>query len=179
MSHSSSSQTSPRPYLIRAWHEWMLDNGMTPHLLVKVDETVSVPREYVKNGEIVLNIGTEATGGLHLGNDMIRFQARFAGRVRDISVPVNRVASIFSRENGQGMVFELLDDDGTDIFADDGDNAASRQADSTQAEASGLALVSKAEDKQPDAEKSDTVEENEPPQNPIPPKGGGGLRVVK
>ena len=96
----------------------------------------------------MLNIGTEATGGLHLGNDMIRFQARFAGRVRDISVPVNRVASIFSRENGQGMMFELLDDDGTDIFADDGDNAASRQADSTQAEASGLALVSKSEDKQ-------------------------------
>lgn len=83
----------------------MTDNGLTPHILVRVDATVAVPREYVQNNEIVLNVSYDATGSMSLGNDAICFQARFAGRVREIVVPIERVASIFARENGQGMVF--------------------------------------------------------------------------
>lgn len=96
---------STRPYLIRALHEWCSDNGFTPHVAVKVDDSVQVPREYVSNGEIVLNIGLDATSGLQLGNDFIEFKARFGGQPRDILVPVGRVIAIYARENGQGMAF--------------------------------------------------------------------------
>lgn len=101
--------TSTRPYLIRALHEWCSDNGLTPYLTVAVDSTVQVPREYVKDGEIVLNVGLEATTGLNIGNEFLEFKARFAGVVRDIMVPVERVVAIFARENGQGMAFPLAD----------------------------------------------------------------------
>lgn len=96
---------STRPYLIRALHEWCSDNGFTPHVAVKVDESVQVPQEYVNNGEIVLNIGLDATSGLQLGNDFIEFKARFGGKPREIMVPVGRVVAIYARENGQGMAF--------------------------------------------------------------------------
>ena len=95
--------TSTRPYLIRALYEWCTDNGFTPYVAVLVDESVQVPREYVKNGEIVLNISYDATSSLKLGNDFIEFKARFAGTAREIMVPVNRVIAIYARENGQGM----------------------------------------------------------------------------
>jgi stringent starvation protein B len=97
--------SSTRPYLIRALYEWCTDNGFTPYVAVQVDETVQVPREYVKNGEIVLNISFDATSSLKLGNDFIEFKARFAGSAREISVPVGRVIAIYARENGQGMAF--------------------------------------------------------------------------
>ena len=97
--------TSTRPYLIRALHEWCTDNGFTPYIAVRVDESVQVPREHVNNGEIVLNVGFDATGGLQLGNDYISFKARFGGVARDIMVPVGRVLAIYARENGQGMAF--------------------------------------------------------------------------
>jgi stringent starvation protein B len=97
--------SSTRPYLIRALYEWCTDNGFTPYVAVQVDETVQVPREYVKNGEIVLNISFDATSSLKLGNDFIEFKARFAGTAREISVPVGRVIAIYARENGQGMAF--------------------------------------------------------------------------
>jgi len=99
--------TSTRPYLIRALYEWCTDNGLTPYIAVLVDETVQVPREYVKNGEIVLNISFDATSSLKLGNDFIEFKARFAGTAREIMVPVNRVIAIYARENGQGMAFPV------------------------------------------------------------------------
>ena len=99
--------TSTRPYLIRALYEWCTDNGFTPYVAVLVDETVQVPREYVKNGEIVLNISYDATSSLKLGNDFIAFKARFAGSAREIMVPVNRVIAIYARENGQGMAFPV------------------------------------------------------------------------
>ncbi len=99
--------TSTRPYLIRALYEWCTDNGYTPFLAVQVDETVRVPQEFVNNGEIVLNIGFDATGGLKLGNDYIEFKARFGGVAREIFVPVDRVAAIYARENGQGMAFAV------------------------------------------------------------------------
>jgi stringent starvation protein B len=99
--------TSTRPYLIRALYEWCTDNGFTPYVAVLVDDTVQVPREYVKNGEIVLNISYDATSSLKLGNDFIEFKARFAGSAREIMVPVNRVIAIYARENGQGMAFPV------------------------------------------------------------------------
>ena len=97
--------SSTRPYLIRALYEWCTDNGFTPYVAVQVDDSVQVPREYVKNGEIVLNISFDATSSLNLGNDFIEFKARFAGTAREISVPVGRVIAIYARENGQGMAF--------------------------------------------------------------------------
>jgi len=97
--------SSTRPYLIRALYEWCTDNGFTPYVAVQVDDTVQVPREYVKNGEIVLNISFDATSALNLGNEFIEFKARFAGTAREIIVPVSRVIAIYARENGQGMAF--------------------------------------------------------------------------
>ena len=97
--------TSTRPYLIRALYEWCTDNNLTPYVAVQVDESVEVPREYVKNGEIVLNIGFDATSSLALGNDYIEFKARFGGTAREIKVPIDRVTAIYARENGQGMAF--------------------------------------------------------------------------
>jgi stringent starvation protein B len=99
--------TSTRPYLIRALYDWCTDNGLTPYVAVLVDDTVQVPREYVKNGEIVLNISFDATSSLKLGNEFIEFKARFAGTARDIMVPVTRVIAIYARENGQGMAFPV------------------------------------------------------------------------
>jgi stringent starvation protein B len=99
--------TSTRPYLIRALYEWCTDNGFTPYVAVLVDDSVQVPREYVKNGEIVLNISYDATSSLKLGNDFIEFKARFAGSAREIMVPVSRVIAIYARENGQGMAFPV------------------------------------------------------------------------
>ena len=97
--------SSTRPYLIRALYEWCTDNGFTPYVAVQVDDSVQVPREYVKNGEIVLNISFDATSSLKLGNEFIEFKARFAGTAREIVVPVGRVIAIYARENGQGMAF--------------------------------------------------------------------------
>ena len=83
------NQGSPtRPYLIRALHDWCTDNGFTPYIAVFVDASVQVPTEYVKNGEIVLNVGFEATSGLKLGNEFVEFKARFGGSSREIVVPV-------------------------------------------------------------------------------------------
>ena len=101
----AQNSTSTRPYLIRALYEWCTDNGFTPYVAVQVDDTVQVPREYVKEGEIVLNISFDATSSLKLGNEFIEFNARFAGTAREIMVPVDRVIAIYARENGQGMAF--------------------------------------------------------------------------
>jgi stringent starvation protein B len=97
--------TSTRPYLVRALHEWCVDNGFTPFVTVLVDKSVQVPQEFVKDGEIVLNIGFDATMGLRMGNDFMEFKARFGGVVREICVPIDHVMAIFARENGQGMAF--------------------------------------------------------------------------
>ena len=105
MSFSERDTPSTRPYLIRALHEWCADNGFAPHLAVRVDSSVQVPQEYVKNGEIVLNVSFDATSSLRLGNDFIEFKARFGGVAREIVVPVTHVVAIYARENGQGMAF--------------------------------------------------------------------------
>ena len=106
----ATSGTSTRPYLIRALHDWCTDNGFTPYVAVFVDASVQVPTEYVKNNEIVLNIGFEATTALKLGNETIEFKARFGGTSRDIIVPVDHVIAIYARENGQGMAFPVPTD---------------------------------------------------------------------
>jgi stringent starvation protein B len=103
----ATSGTSTRPYLIRALHDWCTDNGFTPYIAVFVDEHVQVPAEYVKNNEIVLNVGFEATSALKLGNEAIEFRARFGGSSREIVVPVDHVIAIYARENGQGMAFPV------------------------------------------------------------------------
>ncbi len=111
----SAQATSTRPYLIRALYEWCTDNGYTPYIAVLVNERVQVPREYVKDGEIVLNISFDATTGLQLGNEFIEFKARFAGTARDIAVPVAQVVAIYARENGQGMAFPMVISDSTEV----------------------------------------------------------------
>ena len=100
-----TQSSSTRPYLVRALHEWCTDNGFTPYVAVSVDDSVQVPREYVSNGEIVLNISFDATSNLQLGNEFVVFKARFGGVAREISVPIARVIAIYARENGQGMAF--------------------------------------------------------------------------
>ena len=104
----AADTSSTRPYLIRALYEWCTDNGLTPFIAVLVDETVRVPNEYVKDGEIVLNISFDATSSLNMGNEYIEFKGRFGGVARDIFVPVGRVVAIYARENGQGMAFPML-----------------------------------------------------------------------
>jgi stringent starvation protein B len=101
------SEPSTKPYLLRAIYEWCTDAGFTPYVAVAVDETVRVPVEFVKNGEIVLNVSALATNRLKIGNDAVEFQARFGGVPRDVYVPINRVIAIYARENGQGMAFEV------------------------------------------------------------------------
>ena len=107
MSNAAESPSSTKPYLLRALYEWCTDNGFTPYLAVHVDGQVRVPREHVKNGEIVLNISFGATSGLKIGNDDVSFRARFGGVARDILVPVSHITAIYARENGQGMAFPL------------------------------------------------------------------------
>jgi len=105
MSISDQGTPSTRPYLIRALHEWCADNGFSPYIAVHVDAMVQVPLEFVKNGEIVLNVSVDATSSLRLGNEFIEFKARFGGVAREIVVPVSHVLAIYARENGQGMAF--------------------------------------------------------------------------
>ncbi len=99
---------SSKPYLIRAIHEWCVDQGFTPYMTVIVDGNTKVPREYVKEGQIVLNLGPEATHQLAMGNDCITFSARFSGVAQALLIPVANIAAIFARENGQGMTFEVV-----------------------------------------------------------------------
>ena len=101
------SVASTKPYLLRALHEWCVDQSFTPYISVQVDAGTLVPRQYVRDGQIVLNLGAEAVQNLHLGNDLITCQARFGGVAQSLSIPVGNVAAIYARENGQGMAFEV------------------------------------------------------------------------
>ena len=107
--------TSTRPYLIRAMYDWIVDNGMTPHLLVDTqNEDVMVPRQYEEDGKIVLNVSPTAVQSLDLGQEMICFDARFDGEAMNVVVPVEYVLAIYTRENGQGMMFADEDQSPTD-----------------------------------------------------------------
>ena len=98
---------STKPYLMRAIYDWCVDSGYTPYLSVTVDAITRVPMEYVKDGQIVLNIGPVAVQRFRIGNDLIEFSARFNGVGREISIPVGAVSAIYARENGQGLSFEV------------------------------------------------------------------------
>ncbi len=98
---------STKPYLLRAIYEWCADQGFTPYISVRVDANTVVPRQFVKDGEIVLNLSTSAIQNLHMGNDYITCQARFGGVAQSLSVPIDNVGAIYARENGQGMAFEV------------------------------------------------------------------------
>jgi stringent starvation protein B len=114
---------STTPYLIRAIWEWCVDNGFTPYVAVKVDAATRVPMEYVRNGEIVLNISPDATRNLKIGNELIQFSARFNGVSREVSVPVATVGGIFAKENGQGLAFQTPEKSGpTLVSPQSGDN---------------------------------------------------------
>ncbi|AZZ90482.1 MULTISPECIES: ClpXP protease specificity-enhancing factor [unclassified Hahella] len=98
--------TPSRPYLLRALNEWILDNHLTPYVVVDASlQGVDVPRDFVSNGQIVLNISPQAVRGLNIGNDYLEFSARFGGVPRQVSVPIMAVLAIYAKENGQGMVF--------------------------------------------------------------------------
>jgi stringent starvation protein B len=162
--------TSTRPYLLRALHDWCTDNGFTPYVAVHVGPTVQVPMEYVKNNEIVLNIGFEATSGLQLGNEFIEFRARFGGVSREIRVPIDHVVAIYARENGQGMAFPVPTP-GTEGAA--GDGAA------TPAPVRGLRLASSepAAGAEPDA--GAAPDDQPPPPDPASPAGRPALKRIK
>ena len=100
-----AKERSTRPYLIRAIYEWCTDSGLTPYLSVKVDAQTRVPAEFVKNGEIVLNISPDAAHRLTIGDDTVQFAARFSGVSRECSIPVGAVIGVFARENSQGLFF--------------------------------------------------------------------------
>ncbi len=167
--------SSTRPYLIRALHDWCTDNGFTPYLAVYVSAGVQVPMEYVKNNEIVLNVGFEATSGLQLGNEFIEFKARFGGVSREIVVPVDHVVAIYARENGQGMAFPVPAGPAS---------AGARPIPSEPARA-GLRLARSAGDEDEAASPAHTpaaaAGTDEPPPEPPAPAGGGrpALKRVK
>lgn len=98
--------TPNRPYLIRGLYDWITDNALTPHLLADATrEGVSVPNRAIKDGKVVLNISSSAVRGLDLGNELISFHARFAGRDQNVSIPTEAVLAVYAKENGQGMLF--------------------------------------------------------------------------
>ncbi|MBC8952645.1 MULTISPECIES: ClpXP protease specificity-enhancing factor [Xenorhabdus] len=157
------TQMSPRrPYLLRAHYEWLLDNEMTPHIVVDVSlYGVNVPLEYAQNGQIILNISPRAVGNLELTNDEVRFNARFGGVARQVTVPMEAVLAVYARENGAGMMFE------PELAYEE--NSESEEVDSPVAD--NLVLI---HDKK--ISRDDKSPDDEPPQ---PPKGRPTLRVVK
>jgi stringent starvation protein B len=148
------SEISTKPYLLRAIYEWCTDNGYTPYLAAQVDAHTRVPREFVKNGEIVLNISFTATSGLKMENEFINFSARFGGVARDISIPVDNVVAIYARENGQGMAFEVS----RSVESEEGKDAGAEEA------SPALSAVPSSKDD------SDNAPDDNPPE---PPKKGG------
>ena len=110
-----SEFTSTKPYMIRAIHEWCVDNQLTPHLLVEVNAQTKVPMAYVKDGEIVLNLNYSATKDLQFSNEAVSFSARFSGVSNNLYVPIGAIKGIFARENGQGMFFEVQAEDAHQI----------------------------------------------------------------
>ncbi|KAA9132486.1 ClpXP protease specificity-enhancing factor [Marinihelvus fidelis] len=112
--------TSSKPYLLRGLYEWILDNDLTPHVIVDVNAAeVDVPPQAIQDGRLVLNISPQATRDLKLDNGFVSFQARFAGSSRDIWLPMNAILAIYARENGQGMMFADAGDDDPEPPASD------------------------------------------------------------
>ncbi len=159
---------STKPYMLRAIYEWCTDSGFTPYLAVKVDAATTVPMEYVKKGEIVLNISFGATSGLKMDNDAVHFHARFGGVSREIYVPVQNVLAIYANENGQGMAFE--------VGSTAAESAAAPAVEAPASAAPALSAVPSAA-----AEKPAEALSQIPDDNNEPPKKGGRptLTVIK
>lgn len=128
------SETSTKPYMLRALHEWCTDNGYTPHIAVRVDKRTRVPQQFVSNGEIVLNISYDATGQLQMSNDWVEFNARFGGKSHKIEIPVSNVLAIYARENGQGMAFPVEESDAANAEAGFEDVDGNEQSNEGEAE---------------------------------------------
>jgi len=125
----SGEMTSNRPYLLRALYEWISDNNMTPHILVDAGfDGVDVPEQAVQKGKVILNIDNAAVHELELGNELLTFTARFSGRKHDVSVPLEAVLAIYSKENGQGMMFAQDDEPLTPTDPDDGPEKPPRRS---------------------------------------------------
>jgi stringent starvation protein B len=163
------SESTTKPYLLRAIYEWCTDNGYTPYLAAMVDANTRVPREFVKNGEIVLNISFSATSGLKMENDCVHFSARFGGVSREISVPVDNVVAIYARENGQGMAFEVA----RPSVGSDG-LPTTQEADAVATTTPGLTAVPSVQ-----AEQHSGVSDTDPDDNSDPPKAGGRPRLTR
>ncbi|MEY3264622.1 MAG: hypothetical protein RL717_2099 [Pseudomonadota bacterium] len=160
------AETSTKPYLLRALYEWCTDNGYTPYIVVVVDGSTRVPMEFVKNGEIVLNISFDATSHLKIDNDFVHFRARFGGVSRDIEVPIDNVSAIYARENGQGMGFDVQRDAAAKVAK----TSASKEADaSNQLAPAGPTQLSSVPVSEAPAPRSGQADDEEPE----PPKKGG------
>jgi stringent starvation protein B len=159
------SEISTKPYLLRAIYEWCTDSGYTPYLAVKVDSATTVPMEYVRKGEIILNISYGATSGLKMDNDAIHFRARFNGVSRELYIPVQNVLAIYANENGQGMAFEVNVTAAEMPAPADGGSSIGSTAASEEAAVPALSAV---------PSKSDTPAETSAPSgDDEPPKKGG------
>ena len=160
------AETSTKPYLLRALYECCTDNGYTPYIVVVVDGGTRVPMEFVKNGEIVLNISFDATSHLKIDNDFVHFRARFGGVSRDIEVPIDNVSAIYARENGQGMAFDVQ----RDAAAKAAKTSASKEAAaSNQLAPAGPTQLSSVPVSEAPAPRSGQADDEEPE----PPKKGG------
>jgi stringent starvation protein B len=162
------SELSTKPYLLRAIYEWCTDSGYTPYLAVRVDGNTRVPMEFVRNGEIVLNISFAATNGLKMENDHIRFSARFGGVSRDLYIPVDNVLAIYANENNQGMAFDVVSmpEEGGGFGVDDGAIGLAPPV-VAPSEPTPLASV-------PTLSSVPTSSSDDEDEGPEPPKKGGG-----
>ncbi len=133
---------STRPYLIRAFYEWIADSDCTPHIVVSADDPdVLVPTDYVDGGQIILNIAMSAVQDLQLGNDAISFKARFSGVAHDLYIPIHSVMAIYARENGRGMVFSEEDEEIPPPTAPDPTTAKKGKSGKGSGKASHLSVV--------------------------------------
>lgn len=115
--------TSNKPYFIRAIYEWICDNNLTPYIVVSVsDPTVIVPKQYVEDGKIILNISPAAAHAMLMDNEKIEFMARFSGVAMKVYTPIKSVMAIYARENSQGMIFNEEPGDGSNDGGDNGGN---------------------------------------------------------
>ncbi|MFM0503711.1 ClpXP protease specificity-enhancing factor [Paraburkholderia caffeinilytica] len=172
-------EISTKPYLLRALYEWCTDNGYTPHIAVRVDNQTRVPRQFVRDNEIVLNISFEATSQLQMGNEWIEFSARFSGKSHKIEVPIANILAIYARENGQGMAFPVESAGGE--AQDSGADAES--ADEAASPAAPVSVAPRAVEASPsaaDAAKAESATEGPQPDDDGS-KGGGRarLKIVK
>ena len=176
-------EISTKPYLLRALYEWCTDNGYTPHIAVRVDNQTRVPRQFVRDNEIVLNISFEATSQLQMGNEWVEFSARFSGKSHKIEVPIANILAIYARENGQGMAFPVestggeAQDSGAD--AETVEPSAAPSAPTASSVSSAPRAVEKAPAAEDAAAKAERAPQGDQPDDGS--KGGGRarLKIVK